>query len=171
MFALLFEDSNCADCCGFMSAFIRQCWICHYIINILNNVIKLLEAPLPVSFDPSYEKEHGAAFGADFISIKSCFVYLFYLSYFPPVYVSILAISTLCLFSINAALKKQKKKDHSCVIQFAFIADILSAQEDVTIYHQVVSRASDICCQSTKHINIVCSQHVAYMPRANKLLA
>lgn len=110
MFALLFEDSNCADCCGFMSAFIRQCWICHYIINILNNVIKLLEAPLPVCFDPSYEKEHGAAFGADFISIKSCFVYLFYLSYFPPVYMSILAISTLCLFSINAALKKKKKK-------------------------------------------------------------
>lgn len=168
MFALLFEDSNCADCCGFTSAFIRQCWICHYIINILNNVIKLLEAPLPVCFDPSYEKEHGAAFGADFISIKSCFLYLFYLIFLLSTCLSWLFLH--CLFSINAALKKQKK-DHSCVIQFAFIADILSAQEDVTIYLQVVSRASDICCQSTKHINIVCSQHVAYMPRANKLLA
>lgn len=93
-----------------------------------------------------------------FILFSSCLHV--YLGYF-----HIVSVFHKCCF------KKKKKKDHSCVIQFAFIADILSAQEDVTIYLQVVSRASDICCQSTKHINIVCSQHVAYMPRANKLLA
>lgn len=54
-----------------MSAFIRQCWICHHIINILNNVIKLFAIPPPVCFDLVSGIRERRCEGADCVSLKA----------------------------------------------------------------------------------------------------
>lgn len=88
-----------------MSAFIRQCWICHRIINILNNVIKLFAIPPPVCFDLVSDPWAGGV--KEPVLLASKLIYLLayraqcLLSYTVYVFVFVLFFLYLCIFSIR----------------------------------------------------------------------
>lgn len=86
MFAVLFEDSICAWCSEFMSAFITCCSICYHIINTFNNVIKLLAVSLPSSLIHLFVH-------TSFSCQKACFIFASFLDCF---YWTELFFSHLC---------------------------------------------------------------------------
>lgn len=156
MFAVDFEDSNSAECRGFMSALIRKCWICHHIINILNNIIKSFTIRPPVCLDSSSIYEGRCETTSELILLAS-YIY-FCLDFCIVLDIWRHSWPYTCVLSFNFVFSNFEKFRLSLLAHDDVLITLWRCYQLSSVRQYSTAAPCDIPCQSTIHINSVCAQ-------------